>query len=239
VIDYGARFYDPTIGRFMSVDPLADLAPDWNPYRYGFNNPIKYLDPDGLFESKVDAQDFIDNEGISGDIVENDDGTFYIQGSGDQDGQQFSFGASSSLNGSESLESDSQLAESKDPLSSRIWAGTLMTAAVTSQVDSPVPGPADLVALGELALGGTAAIITYFAIDRFADSGIVSYKKISTNSAANEAARGWGYEDAHDLKDAHDVGSEYDIYRDGKTGKGELRPRKGKPGEHKEIHPNN
>ena len=29
---------------------MADEAPSWTPYRYGFNNPILYIDPDGLFE---------------------------------------------------------------------------------------------------------------------------------------------------------------------------------------------
>src|SRR5690554_5148151 len=42
--------YDPAIGRWTSVDPLADLAPGWTPYRYGFNNPVRYTDPTGLFE---------------------------------------------------------------------------------------------------------------------------------------------------------------------------------------------
>jgi len=42
--------YDPVIGRWSVVDPLADLAPDWTPYRYGFNNPLKYTDPTGMFE---------------------------------------------------------------------------------------------------------------------------------------------------------------------------------------------
>jgi hypothetical protein len=32
------------------VDPLAELAPDWTPYRYGFNNAMKYTDPKGMFE---------------------------------------------------------------------------------------------------------------------------------------------------------------------------------------------
>ena len=56
--DYGARVYSPGVGRFLSVDPLADLAPDWTPYRYGFNNPILYTDPFGLFETKKEAKTY-------------------------------------------------------------------------------------------------------------------------------------------------------------------------------------
>ncbi|WP_139258336.1 RHS repeat-associated core domain-containing protein [Epilithonimonas mollis] len=46
---YGARYYDPNKSIWLSVDPLASVLPDWNPYAYSFNNPIMYSDPTGLF----------------------------------------------------------------------------------------------------------------------------------------------------------------------------------------------
>jgi RHS repeat-associated protein len=47
---FGARYYDPEIGRFLSVDPVAfveDNAMSFNRYLYVNNNPYKYVDPDG------------------------------------------------------------------------------------------------------------------------------------------------------------------------------------------------
>ncbi|GAB3846605.1 hypothetical protein GCM10029963_26650 [Micromonospora andamanensis] len=53
----GARFYDSTLGAFISVDPLQDLADpqQWNGYSYSNNNPVTWSDPSGLIYS-----DFID-----------------------------------------------------------------------------------------------------------------------------------------------------------------------------------
>jgi RHS repeat-associated protein len=48
--DFGSRIYDPRLGKWLAVDIVAKAAPGWTPYRFGFDNPINFRDPNGQWE---------------------------------------------------------------------------------------------------------------------------------------------------------------------------------------------
>lgn len=56
------RQYDAALGRFNNMDALSELAYSQTPYRYGFNNPVHWTDPTGLFESPEAAEFFAMND---------------------------------------------------------------------------------------------------------------------------------------------------------------------------------
>ena len=78
--DYGARQYDAALGRFTTVDPLAEKYYGVSPYAYCGNNPVRYIDPTGMFISPIyDKEGKLlgtDAEGLQGTAIIMDKSNF-------------------------------------------------------------------------------------------------------------------------------------------------------------------
>jgi len=51
--DFGARNYQADLGRWMNIDPLAEMMPRHSTYSYAFNNPLSFVDRDGLYPEPI------------------------------------------------------------------------------------------------------------------------------------------------------------------------------------------
>jgi RHS repeat-associated protein len=89
--DYGARFYDPSYGRWWSADPMADLYHRHSPYNFSLNDPVNVLDPDGMQAVEWDRGEKSTFVGPNGKVIkhinDDDNRVYFVSDPGSWDGK--------------------------------------------------------------------------------------------------------------------------------------------------------
>ena len=195
--------------RWISPDPLAEEFPDWSPYNYVMNNPIRMIDPTGLapedwyadndgnliYNENIRSQDNLDEAGIDGEYIAES----FVGIDQNQSVYQFNNDGTVEKSSQNKIEEDNTviaietsigvMTEKTTPNKGKQFLQEAGVAVVVSQADSPAPGPADIIALGML-FNAVKNLIIPQEIEGYYNLQFAKSKKGKTSARQTEVQHG-------------------------------------------------